>query len=224
MLCSACDSGQIQSSDGFSCVSCDARCQSCSLTNSYRIDTNRDGSPSQTSSCITCDSSSSILNDRACVSCKPFIFTQSASENINLIGCDQAFTQSAGFLISGTVTGYDYTVIFGSDTFSSSYLSSNLQGSYLTCQNADRRNATSCQALANMCVLKLYASASANSNTDPCSLFNTIVSPTTQQSQSFWPDNLPWLFYPQTLSVFRSSYDLTGIGNSEYLSLKYEER
>lgn len=184
----------------------------------------------QTSVCVTCEQTTSILSSvtsdkSACVSCKPFIFAQSANDLVSSINCNQPFTSSAGFLIFGTVSGYDYTVTFGTESFTSSYLNANLQGSYLTCQTATRRNITSCQTLGNMCVLKLYASGSgASSNGDPCSLFNTIVSPISQQTTSFWPDNMPWLGYSQNLVVYRSSYDLNGIGENQYLTLKYDNR
>lgn len=230
MTCQQCPDGQIQSSDGFGCVACDATCQSCSASKSFRIDTDQYGAPLiqngiQTSLCVTCQQTSSILADNTCVSCKPFIFAQSSTDSISSISCNQAFSYSAGFLLYGTIPGYDYTTTFGTDTVTSSYLSSNLQGVYLTCQNANRRNVTSCQALANMCVLKLYSLVtSTSSNSDPCTLFNAIVSPTSQQTLAFWPDNLPWLFYPQTLAVYQSSYDLTGIGNGQYLNLQYETR
>lgn len=222
ITCSACATGQIQSVDGYSCVTCNSACQSCSLSTSYRADTDQYGNQlSAGSTCITCQATSSILLNNQCSSCRPFIFMQSTSDSTN---CNQQFTSSAGFLITGTVTSYDYTVQFGSDSFTSAYFTSNLQGFYLTCSNANRRNVTSCQALANLCVLKLYSSGSANTNTDACTLFNNLVTPTTQQTLAFWPDNLPWLSYPQTLTVYKSSYDLTGIGNGQFLGLQYGSR
>lgn len=221
-MCQECPANQIQSSDGYSCVACDTSCQNCG---GYKTDIDQYGVPLQTYSCITCQATTSILqNNNKCTSCKPFIFVESDTVSINTVACNQQFIQSAGILIlnDGSIseTSYDFTVYFGSDSFTSAYFSANLVGAYLTCQKSNRRNVTSCQALGNLCVLKLYANAGANTNLDACNLFQKLVA----SSNQIWGPNLPWLIYQQTLTVYKSSYDLGGIGNGKYLSLQYDNR
>ncbi len=69
---------------------------------------------------------------------------------------------------------------------------------YRTCILQNNRNSTSCEALANMCVLNLYKS-------DPTE-FNAC--------QAHFEANQPLLKHSETLSDYRSSYLENGIANN----------
>lgn len=235
VTCEACAANYRQSTDGYSCVVCNTVCQNCPNTSGYVTSTNENGVTSTNARCVTCDSANSILLNGQCVSCKPFVFTVSASGNIAGVSCNQPFIRSAGILIlndgSVTVSSYDFDVTFGSDRFTSTYLSNQLVGLYQTCRDTTRRNVTSCEALGNLCALKLYAFNLISNNIDACTLFentvNILLSSQSNAANQFWDANAPWLVYPVTFGTYKSAYDATGIsttGTAQYLNLKLDNR
>ena len=163
----------------------------------------------RTSSCIKCDSANSIFAGTSCNSCKPLIFIEAVTPDINDLSCQNPtnpFISNNGLLIfptspsTGTLsTDPNYfNANFGSDnTLISNYLSKNLLGVYRTCRYSTYRNISACEALGNMCVLSLYVSSTSPTNIDACRAFNLIQNSGQlgQTSTTLYGQSMPWLFY-----------------------------
>jgi hypothetical protein len=157
------------------------------------------------------------------------VFIDSDSTVLTSVQCnDPNVFASGGLLILNvnnafSVSSYYFSATFGLDVFTSWYFSQQLIPAYRTCARYSKRNVTSCQGLANLCVLNLYNSYASNSLIDACSAFNSLVKTSNGQTTSvLWGDNMPWLFYLQSYSSFMGAYASSGInGNGQYLSINF---
>ena len=211
--CAQCPINFIQSLDGFTCVFCNATCQSClAQSNSYRSDLNDNGeyatdaNSNQLAQCFVCDSKTSVLSGNKCVSCKPLIFAEQA--NITAASCEQPAANYFGglIIIDGNSNGDPtyFNVAFGTDTtVVSLYYSTYLRAVYRTCRTSSIRNTTACQTLGNLCVLNLYNKLGSG---DACTAFNAILQPATSGSTTVWGFDLPWLNYAETYSIYQANY------------------
>lgn len=165
--------------------------------------------------------------------------------NINSLDCSQKYNVPIGgfYFLTATADGqpnyfrcpFESSSVAGAaDCSDSWYLSSFSPAAYRTCRLADRRNRTSCQQLANMCVLNLYGyssgiehkfienlissrnnskffiEGSALDRLDVCKVFDRIY-----EADDV---NMPWLRYPESYGEFKALYLLNGI-DSEYLKV-----
>jgi hypothetical protein len=229
--CAACPSGQVQSLDGFSCVICNTACSTCSSTTAYLTDQTTQGFRVNRS-CVQCDAAASILiNGNTCGSCQPYLFVDSDTiASPTSVQCNDPNIFAAGGLLilnvnsAFSVQNFYFSAVFGSDTFTSWYFSQNLIPAFRTCARYSKRNVTSCQALANLCVLNLYNSyAPSLALTDACSAFNSLVKTSNGQTTNvIWGDNMPWLYYIQSNAAFMTSYASSGInGNGQFLGITF---
>ena len=255
ITCAPCPSGQIQSLDGFTCVYCDATCQNCP-PGTYRTDTDINGAYlfNMTSTCVNCSATNAIVSGgRSCQSCKPLIYASNASTLLSAATC------SAYSPLGGILTDYptaaasmpnDFNVYYDSSTsVSSCYLVDYLASIYVECSDSTRRNATACQALANLCVLNLYtswqaASSSSSTKVDACQAFFALQNSQSSSSSSssnnqqasgnsaaqqqvLYGSDMPWLAYLDSLSNYYSAYlSGGGIGDSAYpyITLEFDNR
>jgi meckelin len=230
ITCEACEPGKVQSQDGFSCITCDSTCGQCGSLFGFLTDTNINGQPLSIRSCVECDRTNSIIINNKCTSCQPIIFVDSDSQPTSSTRCnDPNLFQSGGLFIlnfNTTLQGYYYGVRFSGQPFDSWYFKENLISVDRTCLRPGKRNVTSCQSLGNMCVLNLYISLSNGAQLDPCRAFNRLPKSDNSNSQDLvWGDNMPWLTYSQTLSVYQTTYAGSGINSqNEFLKISFENK
>ena len=238
--CAPCDTGLVQSLDGYTCVVCDATCQNCASNGGYRQDLDNNGNyfltanGQPTSKCFICNSQSSSLNGNACVSCKPSVFTSQPTTSLSTATCNTNQLSGGVFILDGLTTNVDdpviFTVVFGNDASITSWLFSNyLLSVYRTCKPSCvsnqatpcLRNVTACQSLANLCVLNMYNVVLKNF-VDACTAFSSIQYPIVLSTTvtTTWGFDLPWLTYQETLSAYKSSYATYGANlNAQFLNL-----
>ncbi|RNA07664.1 meckelin isoform X1 [Brachionus plicatilis] len=223
IVCEACPSNQVQSSNGFSCVECNANCRNCDTSRGILTDTNQDGTKLSSYQCIICNSGDSKVYDSSCRSCFPFIFSLFDS-NINTLSCSNNFLEFGSILINsdGSVlpNQYTYSIVFGTESVNSEFVSVNLISAFTQCRTS-RRNATACQVLANMCVLNIYT-IFVQSGFDACEAFFSLRG--TNQESIFWGQYIPWLVYPQSYASYFSNYENSGLGDNRFLKLSFEDK
>ena len=224
MACIQCPSNRIQSSDGFSCVICDNACRNCDLSRSILTDTSLNGERTSYQ-CITCNLRDSRVFSSSCKSCRPFIFSL-FSADINTLTCNINFLETGSILINddGSV-GSDrflFNINFDTEAVVSQFLATNLIAAFTQCRT-DRRNATACQLLANMCVLNIYTIFSrSQSQIDVCTAFFSLRG--NNQESIFWGENIPWIVYPQSFATYQTNYQNNGLGNNRFLKVKFDDK
>eukprot|EP00003_Mantamonas_plastica_P003858 TRINITY_DN13032_c0_g2_i5.p1 TRINITY_DN13032_c0_g2~~TRINITY_DN13032_c0_g2_i5.p1 ORF type:complete len:838 (-),score=230.14 TRINITY_DN13032_c0_g2_i5:794-3010(-) len=120
-------------------------------------------------------------------------FTQSDSTCIPTAGAN-AIVNVYPVSVASQVTYPEYLSTFNGATSSKSVSSATVSQLFLRvateCQS--ERTLTSCQALANLCVLNLYLKTSS-----PCALYTKLAGErrSVVNDQQSWPDTLPWLYY-----------------------------
>ena len=236
--CVRCQGGNdfIQSLDGFSCVRCDSDCRACIAAGGYRRDTNDEGEPLRDEAtnvlitrCFGCNPTTSLATSSGCLSCKPFIFADTTTVQDAVCNIDPDKVQ-AGFLVVDYVPSPSdprFTrVNFGgpTDFYPSHLFEDLLLGTYLTCKLRSNRNMTSCQALANLCVLNLYSFVGEELigvNVDACKAYNELYLKEIETISSTQPKvELPWIEYSvyaesQTLGIYNGEYNVLGINGKK---------
>jgi meckelin len=191
IVCQQCQTGYVQSLDGWSCVACKTNCGSCPSANSFLSDTTLSGIATNRT-CITC-SANKVATTNGCTTCYASLFTDSTTLDFTTLSCSCAGNQQGGLCLLGVDLSNgptNFNVPFDANTVPSWYLKANGAAAYAQCRVSTNRNATACQLLGNMCTLLLFNPA-LNSGVDICKSFYQITSTET----SFWPPNTPWLAY-----------------------------
>ena len=184
-----------------------------------------DGTRLNSYRCVSCNTRDSKTTGNSCNSCRPYIFSLTDS-SINSLNCDNNFVTFSSVLIfndgSLSTNDYSFNVAFGSESILSDYLKNNLIPAHTQCRKSNRRNATSCQQLANLCVLNQYT-VLGETSFDACRAYNSLK-PTGVQENIYWSDFIPWLVYPQSYSTYITNYDNYGLGNNRYLKLSFDNK
>ncbi|CAK8691418.1 unnamed protein product [Clavelina lepadiformis] len=199
-LCELCAPGEVTSSDGTGCITCDAtiatetssgECQCLSGTSAlierYDNGTLLDavqcspctepytGPGSDTGTCVACDTCSSSLCD--CADC---LNDDVCLNNANAISA--------------------LTTALAASQSSETYIDNRVPAAYVGCYYASP-NITACQVLSNLCVLELY-----DTNQRACALYADVYQEKTNQPNSqlnnidSWILNMPWIFYDSPIS------------------------
>ncbi|XP_023557118.1 meckelin isoform X2 [Octodon degus] len=217
MTCKKCpDNMKGVTEDGWNCISCphgltaEGKCHC--PTGHILVERGLNGSLLSQATCELCDGNENAYTranalGNACVRCEPTFINATRS-----CECAEPNVLTGGLCFSGSGS-FPPRVISAARqgepgiSFISEWFAKYLQSAASACWAY--ANLTSCQALANMCVMNMNSYDSAL--VDACGLFQFIFESTaglnTVHSISFWRQNLPWLFYgeqsglaPQILS------------------------
>lgn len=188
-------------------------------------DTLLDGQRTASYQCITCNQRDSRVFSSSCKSCRPFIFSLFLND-INTLTCDINFIESGSILFNndGSIRSdtFVFNINFGTEAVVSQFLTTNLIAAYTQCRT-ERRNATACQLLANMCVLNLYTIFSRSpTELDACTAFYSLRG--NNLETIFWGEYIPWIVYPQSYAAYLTSYQNNGLGDNKFLRLRFDDR
>ncbi|RNA28964.1 meckelin isoform X2 [Brachionus plicatilis] len=197
--CLGCNTGQIQSLDGYRCVNpLEPDCPG------IKLDIDESGLPLDSFRCLECNSTTSRPGENSCQSCRPFIFAENDNQDIT---CDNF--ESGGFVFfENSNIPNNLNSNFPNPTESWLFKEFSL-AAYRMCQIAERRNVTACQFLANMWTLNLYSQDALMNDPD-----NKLVNLFSMENQT-----APWLIYPIGLNEYKNQYSSNGI-DSQFLTLK----
>ena len=197
LQCLPCDANTVTSKSGFSCIRCqpdeiyDANSQTCRCENGILLEKSESGVVSQ--SCNRCPYGSQASASRnECEAChRTFL------RNMSGCVCPNQFKNEAGICIPNSELLQDsvYSVHFSSGEIRSKFLARHLQAAVYGCKRLGNR--TSCQILANLCVLTHFSfSDDIFEGSSACSEYRKLMSGGGSSfNYQLWPKKAPWLFY-----------------------------
>lgn len=206
--CKPCPHGQMTSSDGFSCASCEPqslyenKTKTCNCPNGVRSEV-KEGSQFKVK-CVSCpEMTTPDRKDQTCKSCHQSFLVDTNSNNCT---CLKDKAKAYGGIC---IPSYDiipektklYTVTYENQINSrSAFFARNLQAASFNCKSP-RRNRTACQILGNLCVLLHYSFTDNNFaiESTACMEFRKLMISETSLFTTFhgdiWPPGAPWLYY-----------------------------
>ncbi len=221
--------------DGFSCISRNSTqiidiCPSCKLPpienklcseNSFPIDLDIQGNQIESRVCVQCNLSSSLQIGNKCKSCLPYVYLEDAEVDVSSVDCSK-LTNINGFLFEKELIDDQpnkFKAKFGENVIESELFKKYGAFAYRTCKLENNRNMTSCQLLANLCVLNLYKKDDL-SETDLCNSFELLNSNFNAKK------TLPWITYSESYQDYTKKYATNGILNNlegdKYLKIKLD--
>uniref|UniRef100_A0A8C4QDJ1 Meckelin n=1 Tax=Eptatretus burgeri TaxID=7764 RepID=A0A8C4QDJ1_EPTBU len=205
ITCSACNTGEAVTQDGWDCIQCGAMNSStkilsngkcaCHNANEILVERTQNGKLLNQAGCQLCDA-------------MPMAYTWPNSERNLCAKCGSSFIISAkscdcsdltvadGLCFSSSASvdaRIDFPLLSLPIAVTSSWFAEHLLGARLACQNF--RNTTACQALGNMCVM---AMGSLRATSGPCQILLHIGTSSTGSHTNnipTWPVGLPWIYY-----------------------------
>lgn len=207
--CVPCPDGSVVSLDGLSCASCkgqhDSLTQRCTCPNGILVEELEEGG-NLTQRCSSCVAFTRKVKEQnstghnACVPCHSTFIQDIASgkcdcprETHREIGgiCiprNELVPEKGAAFFSVSVEGVPNRV-------RSKFLIDNLQAASFSCRHLGNR--TSCQLLANLCVLIHYSFADTLQFdlSNACMEYRKLMSGSSQINQNVWPIRAPWLYY-----------------------------
>jgi hypothetical protein len=161
-----------------------------------------------------------LLFGQTCQSCLPFVYLNEASSvDLTTVDCSKLIPLGGLLFETNSENGQPALLssVFGETVIDSDLFERYGPVAYRTCRPENKRNATSCQLLANLCVLNLYRKRE-ESQSDLCDSLTSI----TTNSTSNQP--LPWIYYTEDFNNYSQEYVARGVddGDSSEKYLKIE--
>ncbi len=235
--CQKCEEDKVQSLDGFSCIAKNSTqsvnpCPNCQfapidnklcLDDSFPMDLDIQGNQLVSRVCIQCNVSSSLRIDKKCKSCLPYVYLEDSNLDMSSIDCSK-LSKIGGLLFEKESIEDQpkfFNSMFGENKIDSEVFQKYGPLAYRTCKLESKRNISSCQLLANLCVLNLYKKKN-SSESDLCDSFENI-------NLNFNSNKtLPWITFNKNYQKYAKEYAADGILNNldqdKYLKIKLDSK